>query len=218
VKDSGVGMTPDQLKALFQEGVQFDAGKLQAGQGSGLGLWISKGVVEKHGGYLSATSQGRDTGSEFILELPVFQVEEARSTPLATATSPRMRLQNLFSNNSQSSGSIKDDTTSDVELTTLPPISKIQTPKTYQIGGTLDKNHFNGKRILVVDDTASTRKVMCRLLTNCGCETFQARDGQECVDMVSSNLHAPFDLILMDFEMPILNGPNATKKLVELRL
>jgi len=46
VQDTGVGLTPEQLAHIGAEGVQFDANKLQSGQGSGLGLYISKGLVE----------------------------------------------------------------------------------------------------------------------------------------------------------------------------
>ena len=71
VTDTGAGMSAENLSRLFQEGVQFNANKLQAGQGSGLGLWISKGIVELHRGRLSATSKGEGCGATFTLELPL---------------------------------------------------------------------------------------------------------------------------------------------------
>ena len=71
VTDSGAGMSAENLARLFQEGVQFNPNKLQAGQGSGLGLWISKGIVAFHHGKLSATSAGEGQGSTFTLELPL---------------------------------------------------------------------------------------------------------------------------------------------------
>lgn len=43
VRDSGPGLSAENLKHLFREGVQFEPNRLQAGGGSGLGLWISKG-------------------------------------------------------------------------------------------------------------------------------------------------------------------------------
>jgi signal transduction histidine kinase len=43
VTDSGAGISKDNQLHLFREGVQFNANQLQAGQGSGLGLWISHG-------------------------------------------------------------------------------------------------------------------------------------------------------------------------------
>jgi signal transduction histidine kinase len=50
VIDSGVGMTEENQKRLFKEIVQFSPEKLQAGGGSGLGLWITKGIIDLHGG------------------------------------------------------------------------------------------------------------------------------------------------------------------------
>lgn len=54
VTDSGAGLFPQQLAEICSEGVQFNADELQASQGSGLGLFISKGIVEQYGGELTA--------------------------------------------------------------------------------------------------------------------------------------------------------------------
>eukprot|EP01032_Pedospumella_encystans_P039155 gene39155-biopygen1631 len=72
VTDSGVGLTADQLAQICSEGVQFNADELQAGKGSGLGLFITKGIVEQHGGTLTVTSAGLDHGTSFVIELPLF--------------------------------------------------------------------------------------------------------------------------------------------------
>ena len=50
VQDTGAGISIDNQQKLFGQYVQFDANKLQKGNGSGLGLWISKGITELHGG------------------------------------------------------------------------------------------------------------------------------------------------------------------------
>ncbi|KAJ1429888.1 hypothetical protein B484DRAFT_55930 [Ochromonadaceae sp. CCMP2298] len=47
VTDTGVGLSPAQLLEIGAEGVQFNANQLQAGQGSGLGLFISKGIAQQ---------------------------------------------------------------------------------------------------------------------------------------------------------------------------
>ena len=70
-KDNGAGLTPENIDELFQEGVQFNANVLQAGQGSGLGLCITKGIVELHQGAIHAESGGINEGATFIVELPV---------------------------------------------------------------------------------------------------------------------------------------------------
>ena len=72
VSDSGAGMSAAQRRELFGEGMQFNANTLQAGQGSGLGLFIAKEIVEQHGGRLNAASAGLEKGSTFIVVLPLF--------------------------------------------------------------------------------------------------------------------------------------------------
>jgi signal transduction histidine kinase len=70
VKDSGAGLSPQQLAEICAEGVQFNANELQAGQGSGLGLFISKGIVEQHGGKLVVESEGLGKGAQSLSSSP----------------------------------------------------------------------------------------------------------------------------------------------------
>lgn len=72
VIDSGVGISETDQSRLFGQYVQFNANKQQKGSGSGLGLWIAKGITELHGGCIGAYSRGEGLGSTFFLELPVF--------------------------------------------------------------------------------------------------------------------------------------------------
>ena len=71
VKDTGVGLTPQQIEGLFHPFAQVhqDAAD-SAFAGHGLGLFISQEIARLHGGRLSATSEGHDKGSEFSLWLP----------------------------------------------------------------------------------------------------------------------------------------------------
>ena len=71
VIDGGVGMKPEDLQQLFKDIVQFNPGKLQAGGGSGLGMMITKGIVDLHGGEISVFSDGIGCGSTFIVKLPL---------------------------------------------------------------------------------------------------------------------------------------------------
>ncbi|MGI9519983.1 MAG: response regulator, partial [Pirellulaceae bacterium] len=67
-------------------------------------------------------------------------------------------------------------------------------------------------RILVVDDGAANRRLIRLFLGRAGCEVEQAEDGQVAVDMCQEQT---FDLILMDMQMPVLDGYEATRKLRE---
>lgn len=76
VRDTGAGISIENQKKLFGQYVQFNASKLQQGKGSGLGLWISKSIVEMHGGKIWAYSEGEGKGTTFGLDLPAFDYEK----------------------------------------------------------------------------------------------------------------------------------------------
>ena len=72
VKDTGIGIPTDQLEAIFQEFTQVDTSSTRKVGGTGLGLPISRRLVEMHGGRLWAESTGIEgEGSTFYAELPV---------------------------------------------------------------------------------------------------------------------------------------------------
>src|SRR3989344_235502 len=71
VKDSGIGVTPEDMKKLFTEGGHGkDATKVNV-HSTGYGLYIAKRIVEAHGGKIWAESDGQGKGSRFVVELPV---------------------------------------------------------------------------------------------------------------------------------------------------
>jgi len=77
VKDTGLGIPPEQLETIFQEFTQVDTSTTRKVGGTGLGLPISRRLIEMHGGRLWAESTGIEgEGSTFFVELPI----EARIT------------------------------------------------------------------------------------------------------------------------------------------
>jgi hypothetical protein len=76
-----------QVVDICKEGVQFNVNELQAGGGSGLGLFIGKGIVEQHGGTMRVSSEGLGRGATFVIELPLFRVEELPIIQLSRSTS-----------------------------------------------------------------------------------------------------------------------------------
>jgi len=77
VVDSGAGLSGEDLQPLLQDRSQFDLDKLQSGQGSGLGLYMSKGIAEQHGGYVDVSSKGFGQGTCFTLVLPLYKIPES---------------------------------------------------------------------------------------------------------------------------------------------
>ena len=71
VIDSGAGISTENQKKLFKEVIQFNPEKLQSGGGSGFGLYICKGIVDLHEGFLAVFSEGEGLGSTFTVQLPM---------------------------------------------------------------------------------------------------------------------------------------------------
>jgi CheY-like chemotaxis protein len=78
VRDSGIGISAEQLPRIFEMFMQVDQ-SLERGQGGlGVGLTLSKRVVELHGGTIEATSAGLGKGSEFIVRLPLLESRQPK--------------------------------------------------------------------------------------------------------------------------------------------
>ncbi|MEP7069129.1 MAG: ATP-binding protein [Usitatibacter sp.] len=85
VADNGEGIAADFLPAVFDLFSQGDHTLERAGGGLGIGLSLVKGLVELHGGRVSAQSGGAGEGSRFIIEIPLAGLEVAAPAPPATA-------------------------------------------------------------------------------------------------------------------------------------
>ncbi|MFM7888082.1 MAG: sensor histidine kinase, partial [Pseudanabaena sp.] len=73
VSDTGIGIAPDNIKKLFQPFVQIDSALNRQYNGTGLGLALTKRIVELHGGWVDLTSE-LGVGSCFTINLPYAQV------------------------------------------------------------------------------------------------------------------------------------------------
>ena len=96
LKDSGCCMLDKDYSRLFDEIVQFSPEVPQAGGGSGLGLWIRKGIMDMHQGEISVRSEGLGYGSTFTVELPMQRV--IRTTDTVAPLDRSMRRSNYISN------------------------------------------------------------------------------------------------------------------------
>ena len=71
IRDTGIGMKPEDLFRVFEEFEQFDASYAKTQQGTGLGLALAKRLVGLHGGRIWAESEGEGKGSTFAFALPL---------------------------------------------------------------------------------------------------------------------------------------------------
>lgn len=70
VEDTGIGINPEDIPYLFQKFHQLENPYVRKEQGTGLGLYICKSIIEMHGGKIWVESKGQDKGSTFIFTLP----------------------------------------------------------------------------------------------------------------------------------------------------
>jgi signal transduction histidine kinase/DNA-binding NarL/FixJ family response regulator len=163
ISDTGMGIAPERLPAIFEEFVQAEQSTAKRFGGTGLGLPISKRLAELMGGSLSAEStHGR--GTTFLLRLPLIEADEA--LPEAQGTS--------------------------AELPEARPL-----------------------HILLAEDHDVNQALMQAMLAQLGHRMTIAADGSQAVTAVlqAHNEGVPFDLVLMDMQMPVLDGVQAAREL-----
>lgn len=163
VEDTGIGIDSDKLESIFEEFIQADEKINHTYGGSGLGLSISKFLVEFMGGKLSVNST-KGKGSVFQFELIFDKVDLAKAEE-------------------------------------VPPID-INDPLT----------NLSQVRVLLVDDNRVNRKIAARFLNKWKMEVFEAADGMEAFEMVKTDV---FDVILMDLQMPIMDGYDSARAIIE---
>lgn len=86
VQDNGVGITPEMLPRIFDLFIQAEPSLARSQGGLGIGLTLTRRLIEMHGGTISAASSGTLQGSEFIMRLPLAKVASAAQSPQVEAT------------------------------------------------------------------------------------------------------------------------------------
>ena len=79
--------------------------------------------------------------------------------------------------------------------------------------GSSDKRSLSGTKILLAEDNDLNAEIAVELLQEEGCTVDRAKDGVECVDMLEKAANGTYQLILMDIQMPVMNGYDAAKKI-----
>jgi len=162
VKDSGIGISKDRQKAIFERFVQADFNDKMARQGAGLGLAIAKAYVELLGGKIWVESE-IEKGSTFYFTIPyIYQLEENDST------------QNVL------------------------PMNQIPC-------------EVKNLKILVAEDDKISKMLILKVVELFSKEIVTAQTGVEAVEICRNN--PDIDLILMDIQMPQMNGYEATKEI-----
>ena len=165
VRDTGIGMSEAQLKQVFLPYKQADKSISSRYGGTGLGMSITKDLVELLGGRITVRSE-EGKGTTFILTLPVIEPSS-------------------------------DAVGSDSLVGQMLEAAEDKEERTY--------DHL---RVLIVDDNATNHMVIGSLLKDIVGETATAMNGEEAIARLRED--GPFDVVLMDIHMPVMDGIEAT--------
>ena len=158
VADTGVGMSPEQLAGLFRPFAQADVSTTRKYGGTGLGLVISKLLVELMGGRLEVVSAlGQGSCFSFAVSFAL---------PAAGVVEPE------------------------------PGVHEVETAG------------LTGRRVLLVEDNEINREIATALLDDLGVSVLVAVNGQEALTLLETE---DVDGVLMDIQMPVMDGLTATK-------
>jgi signal transduction histidine kinase/CheY-like chemotaxis protein len=213
VKDTGIGMSQKILSTLF---VPFQQANLETTRrfgGSGLGLVISKRLIRLLGGEMIVKSR-QDFGSTFTVVLPQQFNNNVRFESLPTFESSSTNFKN---NNSVDE--IPDWLNPD-SVSNLDSVSNSDSVSDSDSNSATQTLSFllTGRRILLAEDSQDSRRLFSLIIKKAGAEVVEADNGQVAMTIVRESLNKalPFDMILMDMEMPVMDGYAATRQLREL--
>ncbi len=164
VADSGIGMTPEFAAKVFEAFERERTSTVSGIQGTGLGMAITKSIVDLMGGTIDVESES-GKGTEFIIRIP-FVISDTRPQ--------------------ETESRVEADTAEDKAV------------------------DFSGKRVLLVEDMEINKEIATMMLTQLGFTVETAANGAEAVHKVRGEEGGYFDVVLMDIQMPVMDGYDAT--------
>ncbi|KAF2631616.1 hypothetical protein BU25DRAFT_488189 [Macroventuria anomochaeta] len=215
VKDSGLGMTPEEASNLFQKFSQASPRTHAQFGGSGLGLYISRNLAELHGGRIGLSSQaGFGSTFEFYIKVRQSQPLELPITP-DDRPFPTVELGhlNITSPAMQQAQPVQPQKQSGSETQTL----------------SVQPSPSSRTNVLIVEDNLINQRLLRKLITKHGYDTLTANNGEEALALIASStwnsVHTTnnsdivptIDIILCDIEMPVMDGKTCVRRVRQLQ-
>jgi signal transduction histidine kinase/HAMP domain-containing protein/ActR/RegA family two-component response regulator len=200
VTDTGIGISDDSLKTIFEAFQQGDGTTSRRYGGTGLGLAISRDVAAQLGGRITAQSQP-GVGSTFTLYLPVSyqRAGDGRTGDGAASLSGPVPLPGG-----------------------VPPAGRARLDAAAPLAGPLAERPasagaqpgLSGRTVLIVDDDLRNAFAITSILELYGLTVIHAPSGSQGIEMLRSG--RPIDLVLMDVMMPEMDGYTTTAAIREM--
>jgi len=198
VKDSGIGIPKEKQEAIFEAYTQVDSTITRKFGGTGLGLTITRSLVTIMGGTVSVHSEpGKST--EFIVRLPLPHGQPPVGPNLVV-----IDIENL---NKKKAVIVDDNEQSlDILRNYCSSLKEEKHPAAARHSGPVRSTKCIS--VLIVEDNTVNQKLMGVILKQMGNIFEFANDGREAIEKVREK---NFDLILMDIQMPVMDGYEATR-------
>ncbi|MBU2643408.1 response regulator [bacterium] len=198
VMDTGIGIPEEKQADIFNSFEQVDSSSDRSYGGSGLGLSITKNLVELHGGQIMVKSDP-GVGSVFSFTIPVYSesLESTTTDLILQPTPPNRQLELLESNR------YFPNVPSQPDQEIIQPHLPIPTEGRQD----LDLTNIS---ILAVDDDPINLQVIINYLSLAGAKITTAQSGSECLDRLPE---LKPDIVLLDIMMPDMNGYRTAEKI-----
>ncbi|WP_367941102.1 ATP-binding protein [Enterocloster citroniae] len=193
VEDNGIGMSPAFQEKMFTPFERAADARVRGIQGTGLGLAITRNLVQMMNGTIQVESR-LDEGTRFVVT--VF-MKLAGEKPEEDGQAP---------------GKAKDKAGEPAGEKAGAQTAGEKAGRCHNTGNPSGTAAFEpGARILLAEDNDLNREIVQELLMLQGLETACAVNGREAVDLFAGNPPGTYALILMDIQMPVMNGYEASR-------
>ncbi|RHZ55480.1 hypothetical protein CDV55_104293 [Aspergillus turcosus] len=232
VRDTGIGISDEAQKRLFERFNQATPRTESIYGGSGLGLNVSRRLCHLHGGEIGVSSKEGE-GSTFGFFFAVRKTDASDSSSASQTAQMDQTCRNILSLGDEMTNGDHQMTSpaipQDPEVTYIEEINpacqsdgrKDHTAKIAEEATDSSESSAietqpkeeNSQRILLVEDNIINQRILSRKLQSRGFSVTEASNGREALDAVKKD---HFDCILMDQAMPVMDGNSATKAIREL--
>jgi PAS domain S-box-containing protein len=190
VSDTGIGIEPDRIYRIFEDYEQADSTIARRYGGTGLGLGITKQLVDLMGGKITVRSKLGE-GSQFQVDLTLPVGGAPVQNRLTGAEAPESKRTSLPDS-------------------PVPEPVRQEKPRPREKANLAEKGAFSRLRVLVAEDDEVSILVVSGQLDFLGCQYEIARDGAQAVRLARTSA---FDIVFMDMHMPVMGGLDATREM-----